>query len=422
MESLQLENISPKFDSATLDGILKEFGGNKCTSWHFEDSGLGKGDCYLSEVFRLRAVDGTSCKDGKPLEVKLVVKTIPKNVARRKTFRSADFFRNEVNFYNIALKEFRKFQGEKQPKNPFDESSKCVATFADGVNDFIAMEDLSQYGYGSASRQEGVALPECILCMQTLGRFHALSLAMKDQQPDRFHQLVKNVEDTYYANVHKPWYNNFQKIQIEIAKDALSQEYGGTELEKKIHDFFNCDFYDKMVYLTHTRNQNSVINHGDCWIPNFLFRYDDKGSPVSAKMIDFQLARYSSPALDISFFIYSCTNQTLREAHYEDLLKTYHESLSDMLRNLGSDPEQLFSYSDLQKELREFARFGVGMGIESIPFSLLDEGDVSDLDQIQGEEAVPIEKVWLLKKITSKEGRRRLTDMFKHATSCGYLD
>ncbi|XP_055541041.1 uncharacterized protein LOC129727327 [Wyeomyia smithii] len=423
MTSLQLDNISPMFNGATLNDIISDYGGHNCTSWHFEDSGLGKGDCYLSEVYRMRVVDDTSRKDDdKPLEVKLVIKTIPKNVGRRKTFRSADFFRNEINFYNIVMKEFYKFQEEKQPNNPFDESSKCLGAFTDGVHDFIAMEDLNQFGYGSVRRQDGVALPECMLCMQTLGRFHALSLAMKDQRPDKFHLLVKSIEETYYAQIHKPWYNNFLQTQISIAKDAVSQEYGGTELEEKVNKFFDCDFYDKMVYLTHTRNQNSVINHGDCWIPNFLFRYDENGAPVSNKMIDFQLARYSSPALDISFFMYSCTTQKLREEHYEDLLKTYHDSLSDMLRNLGSNPDELFSYSDLQKELREFARFGVGMGIESIPFSLLDENEVSDLDQIQGEEAVPIENVWVLKKITSKEGRRRLTDMFKHALSCGYLD
>lgn len=272
------------------------------------------------------------------------------------------------------------------------------------------------------SRQDGVGLAECILCMQTIGRFHALSLAMKHQQPETFHMLVKHVEETYYAKQYKNWYNNFMNVQIGIAKDALSLEHAGTELEKKVLKFLDGDLYDKMVYFTHTRNQNSVINHGDCWMPNFLFRYDSSGVPVETKVIDFQLARYSSPALDISFFVYSCTSQQLREEHYEDLLKAYHNSLSDMLRDLGSNPDELFSYSDLQKELHEFARFGVGMGIESIPFSLLDENDVPDLDQIKGTEAVPIDQVWVLKNIKTQEGKRRLTDMFKHAIDCGYLD
>ncbi|XP_055637425.1 uncharacterized protein LOC129776066 isoform X2 [Toxorhynchites rutilus septentrionalis] len=420
----KLEDVSPLFTEVVLDDIIRAKGGNKCTSWQFDDGGFGKGDSYLSEVFRISLEDNTCCKDesGSPLKVKLVVKSIPKNVGRRKTFRSDNFFQNEINFYNIVMKEFYAFQQARCPKAPFDESSLCLAASADGVNDFIALEDLNQFGYASASRQNGVGLPECLLCMQTLGRFHALSLAMKDQDPDKFHFLVKNIKDTYYASEFKGWYNNFINIQIGIAKDAVKQEYGGTEIEEKVEKFFNCDFYDKMVYFTHTRNQNSVINHGDCWMPNFLFLCDANGVPQRAKMLDYQLARYSSPALDISFFIYSCTSQALREAHYEDMLKSYHESLSEMLRDLGSDPEQLFPYFELQKEMREFGRFGCGMGMESVPFSLLDENEVADLDQIQKDEAVPIEGVWKLQKIKTQEGRRRLADIFKHAISCGYLD
>lgn len=422
--TVKLDIISPKFNEALLNDIIQDHGGHKCTSWRFADGQFGKGDSYLSEVFRIEVEDETSRQaDGDTaLKVNMVVKCIPKNVGRRKTFRSADFFRNEINFYNVVMSEFYKFQKEKQPKKPFDDISKCLAAYSDGVNDFVALEDLKQFGYGSASRQDGVALAECILCMQNIGRFHAMSLAMKDQRPETFHFLVKHVEETYYAAEYKSWYSNFQKIQIGIAKDAVAQVYGGTELEEKVRKFFDCDLYDKMCYLTHTRNQNSVINHGDCWMPNFLFRYDANGTPTSSKMIDFQLARYSSPALDISFFLYSCTTQELREAHYGDLLQAYHQSLSEMLTDLGSDPDELFSYAELQKELHEFARFGCGMGIESIPFSLLDESEVSDLDQIQGEEAVPIDQVWLLKNIKTQDGRRRLADMFKHADSCGYLD
>ena len=37
--------------------------------------------------------------------------------------------------------------------------------------------------------------------------------------------------------------------------------------------------------------------------------------------------RYSSPAIDISFFIYSCTTEDLREQHYDDLLKVCTISL-----------------------------------------------------------------------------------------------
>nr|XP_040219383.2 uncharacterized protein LOC120947773 isoform X2 [Anopheles coluzzii] len=418
--ALKLSDISPKFTEETLDEIVRCAGGKRCTGWKIPETNFTKGDAYLSELYRIQ-LTGEPAEPGRdePLVVNVVVKTIPKNVGRRNTFRSADFFRNEANFYNVVLKELYRFQDARKPTNPFKDINPCYVAYTDGVNDFVAMEDLGQYGYKTASRAEGVGLEECKRCMRSLGRFHALSLAMKEQEPDRFHEIAQqHVEETYYSARLKSWYNNFLQVQIDIARDAMAREYPGTELERTMEKFFDCDLYDHMVYLTHTRNQNSVINHGDCWMPNFLFH----DSTPAMRMIDFQLARYCSPALDIAFFVYSCTSQALRDAHYEDLLGAYHGGLAEMLRDLGSDPDTVFPRAELEKEMRQYARFGCGMGIESIPFSLLDESEVPDLDKITGEQAVPIEQLWILRPIASQAGRRRLTDMFRHATDMGYLN
>lgn len=65
-------------------------------------------------------------------------------------------------------------------------------------------------------------------------------------------------------------------------------------------------------------------------------------------MIDFQLSRYASPALDIAFFIYSCTTEELRAQYYDDLLKTYHDNLCEIVKDFGSNPEFLFPFSALE--------------------------------------------------------------------------
>lgn len=61
------------------------------------------------------------------------------------------------------------------------------------------------------------------------------------------------------------------------------------------------------------------------------------------------------------------------------------------------------------------------MGIESIPFSLLEDSETADMDQM-GDEAVPITSIWKLKKLEKKEDLHRLADIFKHASDRGYLD
>jgi hypothetical protein len=83
---------------------------------------------------------------------------------------------------------------------------------------------------------------------------------------------------------------------------------------------------------------------------------------------------------------------------------------------------QCLNTSKFQSELKTYFRFGVGMGIESIPFSMMDDSDTADLDQIEGDEAVPITSIWTLKKPETKQDMHRLADIFKHSVERGYLD
>lgn len=163
----------------------------------------------------------------------------------------------------------------------------------------------------------------------------------------------------------------------------------------------------------------TVFGHGDCWTPNFLTRYDDDGKAEAIKIIDFQLARVASVAVDISFFLYSCTSQALREKHYDTILKAYHESATSIINDLGADAEKVMSWQDLQDELKQFARFGCGMGIESLPMSLIEDDEVADLDEIK-ENAV-LTDVWNIKPFEEPAKRQRIADMFKHAIDQGYL-
>lgn len=422
---MSLDSISPNLKEEHLHEIIKKFGGVKYTSWAFEGNAGKKGDGYLSEVYKV-VITGEDDK-GNSFNVHVIIKTSPKVVARRKTFRSADFFRNEINFYNCVISKFIEFQSvKKDAKYPFNEMSTCLVSHLDGDNDFLIMENLNMIGYHTASRQHAMDIHLCRLIMQTLGRFHGLSFIIRDQSPQLFEEMTNALEETYYADRLKPWYNDFINKQIDIAMHSIGKIYSGTEVEQKAKKFLTeGSLFDKMVKMTHTRNRYSVLGHGDCWTPNFLIHsvnFDGKDVPAKAKMIDFQLARYASPALDISFFIYSCTSEELRVQYYDELLKTYHDGLCEIVRDFGSNPDFLFPFSALEKELKSFGKFGVGMGIESIPFSVMDDSETADLDKIEGDKPIPIIDIWTIKRLQDEKDQRRLADIFKHAVDRGYLD
>uniref|UniRef100_A0A182J9J4 CHK domain-containing protein n=1 Tax=Anopheles atroparvus TaxID=41427 RepID=A0A182J9J4_ANOAO len=264
-------------------------------------------------------------------------------------------------------------------------------------------------------------MKECLQCLRSLGRFHALSLALKHQQPETFRTIVDTVQETYYSASLESWYRNFMQRLVAISKDALEIESTTNadefpaEFKAAVLSFLESNIYQAMVDLTHARNQNSLITHGDCWLPNFLLRSD------SVRLVDFQMVRYGSPALDIILFVYTCTDRTMRLEGYEQLLTAYYQSCSELLLDLGTDPQAVFPRTELTRELERFGRFGCGIAVESIPLSLLDETEVPDLDKIEGTEALPLEQVMTVRNIKTSAGRRRLLDVFRHAYDCGYL-
>ena len=97
-----LLGISKFFTEDTLNEILRKSTGENnatVTGWSFKPS-MNRGDGYMSQINRI-TVHGEV--GGKGTEVQLVVKSLPKNIGRRKTFRSVDFFHNEVMFYKEVL-------------------------------------------------------------------------------------------------------------------------------------------------------------------------------------------------------------------------------------------------------------------------------------------------------------------------------
>lgn len=355
--------------------------------------------------------------------VKTFVKALPKNLARRQTFRSAEFFMREVEFYNKIWPEFQNLQRRHHVMDPYDDVPKCLAAFQDGENDFIVMEDLGVDGFRSADRQVEMDDVHCQMALQCLGKLHGLSHAMRALEPESFARLTSHMVDIYYAEPARDWYAEIATLQISVARDAVHKEYPGSPAEERMHRFTKntTDYYSEMIGLTHTVNEYAVIGHGDCWLPNFMFIENEDGSPRRLKLIDFQLVRLGSCALDISFFLYSCTTEQLRKDHYEHMLEWYYEGVEQVLQGFNLAPEKVFPRSILKEEMQQFARFGVGMAMESLPLSIMDEEDTTDLDAIEGTRPMTLPEVWKLKPIKSKEGRRRLADVFKHAVEQNFL-
>lgn len=413
-----LTGVSPLITNERLNESLTKWFGEDTTFTHWEYVGdTGKGDSYLSELIRIKIYGLNSNKESK--HVQCVLKSIPKNVSRRLTFRSNEFFYNEISFYEKVLPELSKFRASKSANEPFDKCPKLIFSYVDGVHDVICLEDESIYDYGGAVRQEGIDYDHAKLSFKVLARFHAISFAMKDQKPDEFERIRKELLETYYHERLWDWYSKFWDRLRFIAIDAVEKEYPNSIYSEKVKEFAVPEIYKKMVDAATNTLDTGVISHGDCWTNNFLYKYVNS-RPVDAKIIDFQLTRCASPVLDVSFFVYACTTRELRDKHYDELIDYYYDVLSQEIRSLGSDPDKIYPKSLFMEEIKKYSYFGLGFSFESTPFIVLAPEDAVSME-MESEEKLNIDDFWQVKPFKTKETRLREANNVVHCVDRGYI-
>ncbi|KAI4504355.1 hypothetical protein M0802_000826 [Mischocyttarus mexicanus] len=416
---VDLSTISVKLTKEILESILIEkynVKDVKITDWDFGDASA-KGDNYLSVVNKVK-VNGIA--NGKPVQADIVIKSLPQNLARRQTFRSTDFFENEVAFYTKIIPRFEKFLKSKNQAHILS-VPRHLKSLVDGENDYLILENVCNLGYGPITRQDCVNMEQCTVILEAFATFHAISFAHKDQNKEEFNECVSHLRETYFNPKYWDWYDDFHKRLVEIATHALVTEYPNSKALKRFTSYKFGSFFDMSCKICNRVDApTSVVNQGDSWVPNILVRNID-GDKKQALLLDFQLARCASPILDLAFFIYSCTNKTLRK-RFDEMLKIYYDKLSDVINLLGSDANKLYSWETFMKEVKEQFFYGIICAIEALPFAMLPDSQAFDLDTIlNGEKQMNIEEVWLIGNLDTQKKRLRLADVIVHAVENGFL-
>lgn len=150
------------------------------------------------------------------------------------------------------------------------------------------MEDLKKFGYKMANRQDQLNFKQCSRILQTLARFHALSMLIKRERPELAEVLFKEVCDKD-AEKHM---GAFIKMQVPFIIKMCSQT-GSLLKYTEVMTEFNEKGFDAVTKCLspEERGPFTVLNHGDMWLTNFMFKQDQNGDVIQAKLLDFQLSR-----------------------------------------------------------------------------------------------------------------------------------
>lgn len=98
-----------------------------------------------------------------------------------------------------------------------------------------------------------------------------------------------------------------------------------------------------------------VLNNGDLWLNNIVFKYNNNKRPVDVLLVDFGLSVFASPGIDLSYLLFSSSTSDIKDLEFDILIQFYHKHLHQNLIRFGYSRE----IPSLTQIHNEFLKYGV---------------------------------------------------------------
>ncbi|XP_045487040.1 uncharacterized protein LOC111000703 isoform X3 [Pieris rapae] len=140
-------------------------------------------------------------------------------------------------------------------------------------------------------------------------------------------------------------------------------------------------------------------------------------------IVDFQLARYASPALDLCYLIYLCLDRQQRADHLTSLLEYYTDELYERVVSMSGatafDKDTLSAM--IQEEFRLSSRFGLGTALDMYPIMTCDSNEAPNLYQAKDSETTEPQESVKPVHTSNELCRKKMTDLVIELVDQGLL-
>ncbi|KAG8332926.1 hypothetical protein J6590_012695 [Homalodisca vitripennis] len=356
-------------DEDFLASALQEEFESQITIVKFSTSqAVTAGNNYTSHMYRVK-VEFTV--EGSDLQVTSLIVKIPitKGVITE-AVDGAEFYDKEPRIYKEVLPMLSKIVNfEFGPM-----------FFYCPVKNGMILKDMNKEGYVMCDKFKQLDFFHCELVYSTLAKFHAASVACHHNNPELIEELGKELmfsnKNKMLEGFVKSSAKCFEKILSEMkeCEDAVDLILNRTDhMVESIGDMFQ----PKPTGL-------NVLNHGDLWINNMLFKHSDSGDVEDVKFIDFQMVRWASPVLDLVYFLWTSADEEVREHRQKELFTLYRHTLNSSLEQLGC-PERL-SEQEFEDDLRAASDYALLTISGTLPFILSESKDAVNMEELTSDD------------------------------------
>uniref|UniRef100_A0A336MA18 CSON013155 protein n=1 Tax=Culicoides sonorensis TaxID=179676 RepID=A0A336MA18_CULSO len=284
----------------------------------------GKGDGYGGIMLR-SYISYHSNESVSPSKTSLVLKTQIWNNLTENTLKVYDIHNKEMIIYESILPKIRLLLSSIGETGDIFPIAICV----DRENDVIIFEDLLLKHYKMKNRIEGLDRDHTVMALSKLAKLHAAS-AVLFEKDNEIYSSLKSGMFTRKTNCYYTFFRTFWTACAEEVCQWKGFEKYGEKMMNMLDDLIEnaCKMYDIEDGDLH------VLTHGDFWLNNIMYNYDEDGNLKDAVVLDWQYSSYAFPILDFLLFIYTSTNDDIRLNH-ADLFQIYYNELVSTLKKLN---------------------------------------------------------------------------------------
>ncbi|XP_067006582.2 uncharacterized protein [Anabrus simplex] len=281
------------------------------------------GDNYGSDMYRAVA----TLESGERRS--MIVKCHPHGNITEAVMKKWQAFEKEINMFTHTLPAMHSLLEEVAPGKFKPFSSRCLHIGESPVP-FLVLEDLKEAGFITLQKQKRLDVKHSLCAVTTLARFHATSLVLYDQDPTSLEYYDEGLyRPSMREDIGGIIEGSVRSLQAEVAKWPGYEEYA-----QKLKNLENTCF-DRLVEVCRRKDGGfNTLIHGDPWTTNMMFKYSDS-ELIDFRLVDFQTAHYSSPALDLQYFFHTCVSDEVYTDHLQDLIREYHSTFIRALDALG---------------------------------------------------------------------------------------
>uniref|UniRef100_A0A1B6E6E6 CHK kinase-like domain-containing protein n=1 Tax=Clastoptera arizonana TaxID=38151 RepID=A0A1B6E6E6_9HEMI len=318
------------------------------------------GENYTSDIYRASVLIQETTGEVKTINV--IIKCGVLKEYKQAIVSEMGLFETEIKMYTEILPRMEEILKKHLPgEEGF--GPRCLGSRAD---DRIVLEDLKPEGYEMADRLKKLSLSQAKKVLQYLARFHAASYVLKEKGLLDVSQLKK----FFLAEENYRYCNELFKANILEFSKVIDEFWGEEwkELSYRVQRLATEQLEKVAKACEVDESAFNVLNHGDLWVNNILFKSSENGSVQSIKFIDFQICHYNSPSIDLQYFFHTSIPLSCLKKNYDDLLETYYIELQDNLRTLNGARVDRFTLEDLKRDMEAKSYIGLSVVVLLAPY------------------------------------------------------